>query len=89
MKGGKAMTRARVKMARYFERIETIKEALGEVVDDLEQRRDDIEERAISYDREMTNSEQERYDELDEQIASIYDCMDTLDSAMDYISDYC
>lgn len=80
---------ARVRMAKYYDKIEAMKDALSELAEKLEWKKEEIEDRAISLDREMTDSEQERYDDLENQISGIYDCIYDLDSAMDDIVDYC
>lgn len=37
----------------------------------------------------MTDKEQEKYDQLEQEISDVYDCIDTIEQAQGYIVDYC
>lgn len=65
----------------YMKRIGTIVEKLEELIEEMEQDKEAIEDKANEHDRDMTDAEQERYDELDE-------CIYELQNAIDYISEY-
>ena len=76
-------------LSKYYNKIQAAYEALDDLIGELEEKRDAIEENAIDRDRDMTEKEQERYDEIDEQISAIEECKDNLEYAMDAIEEYC
>lgn len=78
-----------MKLTKYYDRINAIYESLDDLIGELEETRDAIEDKAIERDRDMTEKEQERYEEIDEQIQAIENCKDNLEYAMSEIEDYC
>lgn len=76
-------------LSKYYDKIQAIYESLDDLIGELEEKRDAIEEKAIDRDRDMTEKEQERYDEIDEQISAIEECKDNLEYAMGAIEEYC
>lgn len=76
-------------LSKYYNKIQAAYEALDDLIGELEEKRDAIEERAIGKYRDMTEKEQERYDEIDEQISAIEECKDNLEYAMGAIEEYC
>lgn len=78
-----------MKLTKYYDRINTIYESLDDLIGELEETRDAIEDKAIERGRDMTEKEQERYEEIDEQIQAIENCKDNLEYAMSEIEDYC
>lgn len=78
-----------MKLTKYYDRINTIYELLDDLIGELEETRDAIEDKAIERGRDMTEKEQERYEEIDEQIQAIENCKDNLEYAMSEIEDYC
>lgn len=78
-----------MKLTKYYDRINTIYELLDDLIGELEETRDAIEDKAIERGRDMTKKEQERYEEIDEQIQAIENCKDNLEYAMSEIEDYC
>lgn len=76
------------KLNKYNDKLVAIYEELDNLIGELEEKRDAIEERAIEKDRDMTDAEQGRYDEIDEQIDAVRECMDNIESAWDAIGDY-
>lgn len=78
-----------MKITKYYDKINAIYESLDDLIGELEETRDAIEDKAIDRGRDMTEKEQERYDEIDEQIQAIENCKDNLEYAMSEIEDYC
>ena len=76
-------------LSKYYEKIQAIYESLDELIGELEEKRDAIEENAIDRDRDMTEKEQERFDDIVVQINAIEECKDNLDYAMSAIDEYC
>ena len=60
-----------MKLNKYYNKIQAIYESLDELIGELEEKQNAIEEKAIDHDRDMTEKEQERYDEIDEQLLTI------------------
>lgn len=78
-----------MKLTKYYDKINAIYESLDDLIGELEEKQNAIEDKAIDMDRDMTEKEQERYDEIDEQIQAIENCKDNLEYAMSEIEDYC
>ena len=76
-------------LSKYYEKIQVIYDSLDELIGELEEKRDAIEEKAIDRDRDMTEKEQERFDDIVVQINAIEECKDNLDYAMSAIDEYC
>lgn len=68
--------------------IDDMKENIGNVISDLEEKRDRIEYKALNKGRGMTDKEQKKYDELVNQICSLYDCVEYAETAMDYLEEH-
>ena len=76
-------------LSKYYEKIQAIYDSLDDLIGELEEKRDAIEENAIDRDRDMTEKEQERFDDIVVQINAIEECKDNLDYAMSAIDEYC
>lgn len=76
-------------LSKYYEKIQSIYDSLDDLIGELEEKRDAIEENAIDRDRDMTEKEQERFDDIVVQINAIEECKDNLDYAMSAIDEYC
>lgn len=68
--------------------INDIKENIGNVISDLEEKRDHIEYKASSKGRGMTDKEYKKHEELVNQICSLYDCVEYVENAMDYLEEH-
>lgn len=77
------------KLNTFYDKLQRVRENLDDLIEQLEQTRDAIEEKALDKDRDMTDNEQERYDQFEQEISDIYDCIDTIEQAQGYIVDYC
>ena len=77
-----------MKLNKYYGKIQAIYGSLDELLGELEEKQDAIAENAIGHYREMTDKEQERYDEIDKQIQAIEACKDELEYAMSEIEEY-
>ena len=71
----------------YYE-LNDMMENIKKIISDLEEKRYDIEQNAWGKDRDMTDMEQERYDEISEQISNLEDCVEYIENAMDCLEDY-
>lgn len=65
-----------------------IKENIGNVISDLEGKRDHIEYKAWKKGRCMTDKEYKKHDELVNQICSLYDCVEYVENAMDCLEEH-
>lgn len=77
-----------MKLTKYYDKIQAIYDSLDDLIARLEKSQDFIEYKAIDHDREMTETEQNKYDKIDEQIQAIEACKDNLEYAMSEIEEY-
>ena len=68
--------------------IDDMKENIGNVISDLEEKRDHIEYKALTEGRCMTDKEYKKHEELVNQICSLYDCVEYVENAMDYLEEH-
>jgi hypothetical protein len=76
-------------LSKIYDKIQAIYDSLDDLIGELEEKRDAIEEKAIDKGRDMTEKEQERFDDIVVQINAIEECKDNLDYAMSAIDEYC
>lgn len=57
------------------------------IISDLEEKSGSIEDKAHNEDRAITEEEQEKPDEISDQICSLYDCADYIENAMDCLEE--
>ena len=76
------------KMNLQCDKLNAIMENINDIISDLEENRDSIEDKAYNEDRSMTKREQINYDDLDEQISSLEDCVAYIENAMDCLGEY-
>ena len=76
------------KMTAQCDKLNAIMENINDIISDLEEKRDSIEDKAYNEDRNMKKREQINYDDLDEQISSLEDCVAYIENAMDCLEDY-
>ena len=75
-------------MTAQCDKLNDIMENIDNIISELEEKRDSIEDKAYNKDRGMTKREQINYDDLDEQISSLEDCVAYIEDAMDCLEDY-
>ena len=63
------------KMTAQCDKLNDIMENIDDIISDLEEKRDNIKDNAFDEDRDMTEKEQERYYEIDDQISNLEDCI--------------
>ena len=68
--------------------IDDMKENIGNVISDLEEKRDHIEYKALNKGRGMTDKEYKKHEELVNQICSLYDCVEYAENAVDCLEEY-
>ena len=56
---------------------------LLDILDDVQEKRDAIDDKTMEYDRDYTDAEQEAMDALDEIESSVNDAVTYIDEAMD------
>lgn len=78
-----------IKLSKHYNKLQTILDDIEETVEKIEEKQSDIEEKASLACRDLTDREQERYDELDEEISALYDMREYIYSAMESIEEYC
>ena len=75
-------------MTAQCDKLNDIMENIDDIISDLEEKRDNIKDNAFDEDRDMTEKEQERYYEIDDQISNLEDCVAYIENAMDCLGDY-
>ena len=68
--------------------INDMKENISNVISDLEEKRDRIEYKVWNKGRDMTDKEYKKHEELVNQICSLYDCIEYVEKAMDYLEEH-
>ena len=76
------------KMNSQYDKLNAIMENIIDIISDLEEKRDNIKDNAFDEDRDMTEKEQERYYEIDDQISNLEDCVAYIENAMECLDDY-
>ena len=75
------------KIKEQYDKLSEIMETIDNIISDLEKEKVDIEQN-IDGDKDMNYIEQEMYDELNEQISNLEDCVAYIENAMDCLGDY-
>ena len=76
------------KMNSQYNKLNAIMENINDIILDLGEKRNSIKDKAYDEDRGMTKKEQERYDEIDEKIINLEDCVAYIENAMDCLEEY-
>lgn len=77
-----------IKLNNIVNQLETIQERLEQKIDDLTDKLDAIEEKAVDNDRDFTEAEQARYDKIEEEIMELKDELYCVDNAYDELRDW-
>ena len=75
------------KIKTQYDKLSEIMETIDNIISDIEKEKVDIEQN-IDEDRDMNYIEQAMYDELEEQISSLEECVEHIENAMDCLGDY-
>ena len=75
-------------MTAQCDKLNDIMENIDDIISDLEEKRDNIKDNAFDEDRDMTEKEQERYYEINEQINNLEDCVAYIENAMECLEEY-
>ena len=76
------------KMNAQYNKLNDMMENIIDIISDLEEKRDNIKDKAYDEDRDMTKKEKEKRDEIDEQISNLEDCVAYIENAMECLDDY-
>ena len=76
------------KMNAQYNKLNDLMENIRNIISDLEEKRDSIEDKAHNEDRDITEEEQEKLNEISDQVCSLYDCADYIENAMECLKDY-
>ena len=76
------------KMNSQYNKLNDMMENINDIISDLEEKRDSIDDNANDKGRDMTKKEQGKYDEIDEQISSLKECVWYIEQAMGYLEEY-
>ena len=76
------------KCGKFYDKLQTLIDEMLEYIDVLEEKQMSIVDRADEHGRDMTEREQERYDEIEEEMDSVRECIERVEYAQDSIEDY-
>lgn len=77
-----------IKLNNIVSQLETMQEKLEQKIEDLTDKMDAIEEKAADYDRDFTESEQNRYDKYEEEMMELKDELECVENAFDELRDW-
>ena len=75
------------KIKEQYDKLSEIVETINNIISDNEKDKVDIEQN-IDEDRDMNYIEQAMYDEIEEQIRDLEDCVEHIEKAMDCLEYY-
>ena len=75
-----------MKLTKEFNMLRDVRERLENRIEQLEVRKEAIDEKAI--DRDLTEKEQDRMDAIDEQIDDFEQAKASIEEAIDYLENY-
>ena len=75
------------KIKEQYNKLNEIMENIDNIISDIEKDKVDIEQN-IDEDRDMNYIEQAMYDEIEEQIRDLEDCVEHIEKAMDCLEYY-
>lgn len=76
------------KMNSQYNELKAMTLSINSIISYLEKRRDVIKKKAYDEVRGMNCIEQDMYDELDEQISDLEDCVGYIEDAMECLESY-
>ena len=76
------------KMNTYYNNLKAMTLSINGIISALEKERNNIEQNIDDEDKDINYMKLARYDELDEQISSLEDCVAYIENAMDCLGDY-
>ena len=76
------------KMNTYYNSLKAMTLSINDIISALEKERKDIEQNIDDKDRAINYMELARYDELDDQISDLKDCVEHIKNAMGRLVSY-
>ena len=76
------------KMDSQYNKLNAMMENIKDVISDLKEKANGIEQKVWDEDRGMTNREQKKCDEIDEQISNLDECVEYIQFAMMRLEEY-
>ena len=76
------------KMNSYYNSLKAMTLSINDIISALEKERNDIGQNIDDEDRDINYMKLARYDELDEQISDLKDCVEHIKSAMGRLVSY-
>ena len=77
-----------IKLNRQFESLENVVEKLKDKIEELEEKQEKIEEHADEQGRDMTPTEEARWDKYADEIYDLETQLEDVENAMNYLVDY-
>lgn len=76
------------KMNTYYNSLKAMTLSINDIISALEKERNDIGQNIDDEDRDINYMKLARYDELDEQISDLKDCVEHIENAMGRLVSY-
>ena len=76
------------KMNSHYNSLKAMTLIINDIISSLEKERKDIKQNIEDEDRDINYMELARYDELDEQISDLKDCVEHIKNAMGHLVSY-
>lgn len=78
-----------IKLNSVCSTLENLQEKVETKIEECEEKQTALEDNAYDKDRDMTSSESQRYEQLDEEIADLQSESDAISNAIAELSDFC
>ena len=69
--------------------LESLQEKVDRKIEECEEKQTAIEDGAFDRDRDMTSSEEQRFEKLDEEIAELQEESDAIANAISELTEFC
>lgn len=77
-----------IKLNKQVENLEDIMSKIEMKIEELEEKKQAIIDNADEHERELTSSEENCIEKIDEKIDELYEELDSIENAISYLSDY-
>ena len=77
-----------IKLNKQVENLESVIEKIENKIETLEEKKQSIIDNADEHERDLTDAEYKRIEKIDEQIDELSEEADSIQNAIDYLSDY-
>ena len=73
------------KLNKFLEQLYSMQDEVDQMIGECEEKQDAIQDKAIEHDRDMTDSEQAKYDALDEKMNELREVLENIGYAIEHM----